>query len=180
MWQRFVVEMRKFVLIASFLFFFFGAFATYRRLILSEYQIDYFQYGYALIEALVLGKVILVGEIFHLGDRFHGKPLIVPTLYRTVSFSILVLVFAVLEHFVKGFIHGERIAAIVGDLAAKDGADIGARILVMFIAFIPMFAIWEIANLFDEGKLFELFFERGGTAGTSLPAMSKPASLRQG
>src|SRR5215831_480354 len=166
MWQRFLVEMRKFALVASFLFFFFGAFTTYRRLILSEYEIDYFQYGYALIEALVLGKVILLGEIFHLGDRFHGKPLIVPTLYRTFSFSILVLVFAVLEHFVKGFIHGEHIAAVLADLVAKGGADIAAKILVMFIAFIPMFAIWEIANLFDENKLFELFFERGGTTGT--------------
>ena len=108
MWRKFLVEMRKFAIVASFLFFFFGAFATYRRLILSEYQIDYFQYGYALIQALVLGKVVLIGEIFHLGGRFHGKPLIFPTLYKTFSFSILVLVFAVLEHFVKGFIHGEN------------------------------------------------------------------------
>lgn len=180
MWQRFLAEMRKFALVASFLFFFFGAFATYRRLILSEYQIDYFQYGYALVQSLVLGKVILVGEIFHLGDRFHGKPLIVPTLYRTFSFSVLVLVFAVVEHFVKGFIHGENIAAIIGSLAAKDGADIAARIIVMFIAFIPMFAIREIANLFGEGKLFELFFEHGGAAGTSLSDMTKVASLHQG
>lgn len=28
MWRRFVLEMRKFALVASFLFFFFGAFAT--------------------------------------------------------------------------------------------------------------------------------------------------------
>lgn len=93
MWRKFLVEMRKFAIVASFLFFFFGAFATYRRLILSEYQIDYFQYGYALIQALVLGKVVLIGEIFQLGERFHGKPLIFPTLYKTFSFSILVLVF---------------------------------------------------------------------------------------
>jgi len=178
MWERFVVEMRKFALVAAFLFFFFGAFATYRRLILSEYDLDYFRYGYALIEALVLGKVILLGEIFHLGDRFQGKPLIIPTLYRTFSFSILVLVFAVVEHFVKGFIHRENIAAILADLAAKDGATIAARILVMFIAFIPMFAIWEIANLFGENQLFELFFERGGIPATSLPNITKPASLR--
>lgn len=180
MLQRFLVEMRKFAIVASFLFFFFGAFATYRRLILSEYQIDYFQYGYALIQALVLGKVVLIGEIFHLGERFHGKPLIFPTLYKTFSFSILVLVFAVLEHFVKGFIHGEHIGAIVANLTAKDGADIMAKILLMFIAFIPMFAISEIANLFGEGKLFELFFERGGTAGAGLPDMSRAASPRQG
>lgn len=88
--------------------------------------------------------------------------------------------FAVVEHFVTGFIHGENIAAILADLAAKDGADIAARILLMFIAFIPMFAIWEIANLFGENKLFEPFFERGGTPGTGLPNMTCAASLRQG
>jgi len=180
MWQKFLVEMRKFAIVASFLFFFFGAFTTYRRLILSQYQIDYFQYGYALIQALVLGKVVLVGEIFHLGDRFQDKPLIVPTLYKTFLFSILVLAFAVLEHFVKGFIHGENVAAIAADLASKSGADIVAKILVMFIAFIPMFAISEIASLLGEGKLFELFFERGGSSGTSIPQMTKAASLSQG
>ena len=164
MLQKFYAEMRKFALISLFLFLFFGAFATYRRLILSEYQIDYFQYGYSLIEALVLGKVIMLGDLFHLGDRFRGKPLIVPTLYRTLAFSLLVLAFSLLEHFVKGFIQGKDIAAILADIAAKGGADIAAKILVMFIAFIPMFAIWEIAQLFDEGKLFELFFERGSAA----------------
>ena len=179
MWQKFLVEMRKFAIVASFLFFFFGAFATYRRLILSQYQIDYFQYGYALIQALVLGKVVLIGEIFHLGNRFHGKPLIFPTLFKTFSFSILVLAFGVLEHFVKGVIHGENLVAIFGDLASKAGADMMARILVMFIAFIPMVAISEIANPLSEGKLFELFFERGGSAGTSMPEMTKAASLSQ-
>jgi hypothetical protein len=180
MWQKFVIEMRKFAVVASFLFFFFGAFITYRRLILSQYQIDYFQYGYALIQALVLGKVVLLGEIFHLGDRFHGKPLIVPTLYKTFSFSILVLAFAVLEHFVKGFIHGENAGAIVGDLASKTGADIMAKVLVMFIAFIPLFAISEIGNLLGEGKLFKLFFGRGGSAAISMLEVTKAASLSQG
>jgi hypothetical protein len=89
-----------------------------------------------------------------------------------------VLVFAVVEHFVKGLIHGENIAATLANLAAKDGVDIAARILVMFIAFIPMFAIWEIANLFGENQLFELFFERGGTTGISLPNITTASSLR--
>src|SRR5262249_314700 len=156
MWQKFFVEIRKFGLIAAFMFFFFGAFATYRRLILREYQIDYFQYGYSLIEALVLGKVILLGDLFHLGDRFRGKPLIVPPLYRTFAFSIMVLAFAVLEHLVKGFIHGDSAAVVLVEIASTSGAEIGSKMIVMFIAFIPMFAIWEISNLFDEGKLFEL------------------------
>ena len=173
MLQRFLVETRKFALVAAYLFFFFGAFNNYRRLILREYDIEYFQYGISLIEALILGKVVLLGEIFHLGDRFRGKPLIVPTLYRTFSFSLLVLAFAVVEHFVKGFIHGQNFAAIVQEIAANR-AEIGAKILMMFIAFMPMFAIWEISNLFAEGKLFELFFEHGGAVRNELADLTKP------
>jgi hypothetical protein len=178
--QKFLAEMWKFALVALYLFLFFGAFATYRRLILSQYQINYLHYGYSLIEALVLGKVILLGDVFRLGDRFHGKPLIVPTLYRTLIFSLLVLAFTLLEHFVEGFIHGQSVAAVLGEIAAKGGADIAAKILVMFIAFIPMFAIWEISNLFEKGKLFELFFEHGGKEAAELSEMTKAASLRQG
>jgi len=178
MLQRFIVEIRKFGLIAAFLFFFFAAFNNYQRLILRQYHIEYFQYGYSLIEALILGKVVLLGEIFHLGDRFRGKPLIFSTLYRTLSFSLLVLIFAVLEHFVKGFIHGQNFAASLQEIAPR-GAEIGAKIIMMFIAFIPMFAIWEISNLFDEGKLFALFFEHGGTAGNELADMTKASPISQ-
>jgi hypothetical protein len=170
--------MRKFGLVAAFLFLFFAAFNNYQRLILREYHIEYFHYGYSLIQALILGKVVLVGEIFHLGDRFKGKPLIFPTLYKTFSFSILVLAFAVLEHFVEGFIHGQNFAAILQEIAAK-GTDIGAKIIVMFIAFIPMFAIWEISNLFGEGKLFALFFEHGGMEGSQLADMTKASPISQ-
>jgi hypothetical protein len=168
MWQRFVIEMRKFAVIASFLFFFFGAFSTYRRLILAQYQIDYFVYGYSLIESLVLAKVVLLGDLLHLGDRFRGKPLIIPTVYRTFVFAILVLVFTVLEEVAKGVLHGEGATTVLARLAAMNRAEIAAKILIVFIVFIPMFAIWQIANVFGPGKLFELFFEQRSPLGAQL------------
>ena len=75
------------MLVATFLFFFFGSFTTYRRLVLAEYQIGYFEYGWALLKALVLAKVILIGEILHLGERFHDRPLLVSTLWKTLMFG---------------------------------------------------------------------------------------------
>ena len=160
MWSRFVVEMRKFAVIAAFLFFFFGAFATYRRLILAQYQIDYFVYGYALVESLVLAKVVMLGDMLHFGERFRGKPHIIPTLYRTFVFSILVLAFTILEEVIKGLFHGEGPMAVIARLAAMNRAEIAAKILVVFIVFIPLFSIWEIANVIGPSKLAEMFFER--------------------
>jgi hypothetical protein len=40
-----------------------------------------------------------------------------------------------------------------------------------------MFATWEISNLFEEGKLFELFFEHTETAGSGLVDMTKAPSV---
>jgi hypothetical protein len=47
---------------------FIGAFTLYRHLILAEYGI-YFSYGSAIIEGLILGKIVLIGEALHVGER---------------------------------------------------------------------------------------------------------------
>jgi hypothetical protein len=161
--QAIITEARKMMVISAFLFLFLGGFATYRRLILSEYHIDYFQYGYSLIEALVLAKVLLIGDLMHLGERFRHRPLIIPTLYKTLSFSIFVLVFALFEHFVVGLFQGKDLAEVVREFATQGAPQIFAKLLVMVVAFIPMFAVWEISRVLGEGKLFRLFFEQGGT-----------------
>jgi len=46
---------------------------------LAEYQIAYLHYGVSVVEALVLAKVILIGEALRLGRGLEDKPLIVPT-----------------------------------------------------------------------------------------------------
>jgi len=49
-------------------------------------------YGFAVIEALVLAKVIMIGEVARLGRGLERKPLIYPTLYKTVVFHSLLSV----------------------------------------------------------------------------------------
>jgi hypothetical protein len=45
----------------------FATFTIYRRLMLAAHDITYTNYGFALIEALILGKVIMIGGVFRLG-----------------------------------------------------------------------------------------------------------------
>ena len=56
---RLMAEVKKTVFVFVYLAVFLGAFSTYRRLLLAQYQISYFHYGYTVIEALVLAKVIV-------------------------------------------------------------------------------------------------------------------------
>jgi hypothetical protein len=67
----------------------FAAFTHYRRLILADVGLVYTNYGVALIEALILAKVIMIGDVLRLGRMLENKPLILPTLIKTVVFTIL-------------------------------------------------------------------------------------------
>src|SRR5512147_3179960 len=97
-WKRKVVdEMVEYYFNFVYLAFFLVAFAWYRRLILAEYDILYLSYWAPLIEAAVLAKVIMVGELLPMGRRPKAPPLLVPTLFRTVLFSVWVGLFRILE-----------------------------------------------------------------------------------
>src|SRR5262249_26357857 len=86
--QKFVAELIEYWIVVVYLACFFGVFTWQRRFILAEYQISYGHYWVSVLEALVLAKVILIGDMVRLGRRFDEKPLLVPTLYKAVVFSL--------------------------------------------------------------------------------------------
>lgn len=146
---------------------FFGAFIWYRRFILAEYQISYLHYGVGLIEALVLAKVILIGDFMHLGRGLEEKPLILPTLYKTVVFTLFVGGFGLLEHTIHGLLHGKGLAGGLEELRSGGKYELFAKCLVVFFSFIPFFAFKELGRLLGEHKILSLFFRRRPKTGPS-------------
>src|SRR5215831_4439402 len=145
--ERAVEEFRVFGMTALYLWVFLGSFTVYRRLVLAETGVAYLHYGFALIEALIIAKVVLIAKLFGFTRRFEDKPLIVPVLYKSILFGILVLLFGVVEHLVEGWIHGEGLLGglrKIGDIGAYE---IGARVLVLIVAFVPFFAFAEIGRV---------------------------------
>ena len=140
-----------------------GSITTYRRLVMAEYQISYFRYGYSLVEALVLAKVIVLGRFLGLGERFRDRPLIVPTLYKTLVFSLLAFAFSILEHLILGLWHGKDPTKVLEEVMNQGVWESLAHAVVLFIALGPLFAVWETARVLGEGKLFDLFFKRKGS-----------------
>ena len=90
----------------------FAAFTQYRRIILAAYDITYTNYWIAVIEALILAKVIMIGAVFRLGRGLEHKPLIYPTLYKTVVFTLFVAVFTLAEHMAKGIWQGKGLMGV--------------------------------------------------------------------
>ena len=160
--QRVIRELLRYWINFVYLAVVFGLFAWYRRLILAEYEIKYLKYGVAIIEALILAKVIMIGDMLGLGREFKNKPLIYPTLYNSVVFSLFVGLFSIVEHSVDGLVHGKGPLAGLAGLRAEGWYELLARCLITFVVFVPFFAFKELAKAFhEEGKLAKLFFRKG-------------------
>ena len=136
----------------------FAAFTVYRRLLLSAHDISYTNYGFALIEALILGKVIMIGGMLRLGRGLEDKPLIYPTLYKTAVFTIFCAVFTLAEHAIKGLVSGHGMAAGLAEYTAQGYEVILANSMVVFVALIPFFAMKELGRLMGREKIGRLFF----------------------
>jgi hypothetical protein len=158
--QRILNEFLSYWIIVLYMAIFFGVFTTYRRLLLAHYQIDYAEYGVSVIRALVLAKVVLVAETLRLGRGFEDKPLVVPTLYKTLLFTICVVLFSGGEELVRSFIHGKGLTAAVDDVMSQLDFERLAKALVVFFAFIPFFMVRELGRVLGKGAIARLFFQR--------------------
>jgi len=138
----------------------FAAFTQYRRFVLAAYDIVYENYWVAVIQALILAKVIMIGAVVRLGRGLEHKPLIYPTLYKTVVFTLFVIAFAVVEHTVKGLWSGKGLTGGIVEMYGERLHELLAGALVIFVALIPFFAIRELSRVLGGDKLRALFFRR--------------------
>jgi len=164
--ERAIEEFKLFWIIALYLWVFLGSFTIYRRLIIAETGAAYLHYGIALIEALVIAKVILIGKLFGFSRRFEDKPLIVPVLYKSILFGILVLLFGIVEHLIEGWFRKQGLVAGLREIGDLGAYEIGARVLMLIVAFVPFFAFSEIGRVLGAQKLAAMFFSNQGAQAT--------------
>jgi len=159
--DKIVLEMIAYWINVSYLTLIFVVFTSYKRLILANYYISYSNWGISLIKALVLAKVIMIGGLFHFGRSLDNKPLILPTLFKTVIFTLWVALFATVESAIRGFLHGKGLDGALDHLLSEGTHEFFAKCLVVFFAFIPFFAFKELGRVFGKGKIWQLFFRKG-------------------
>ena len=147
-------ELRLLLIITAYLAILFCVFLSYRRLISRELGVTVLHYGFALVEALIIAKVILIGKAMGLGKKDRAGALAFATLRAAVVYGL----FSVLEHVVGGLIHGKGVAGGLRELAGEGIYEIVARALVLTVALIPFFAIWKLDEVLGEKKLSQIFF----------------------
>ena len=156
--EKAYLELKEFLIIALYLFVVFSLFLVYKSVILNEEHISYVARGIALINALVLGKFVLIARAFHLGDRANDAPLMYPTLLKSALFSIVLAVCKILEDAAVGFYHGKSFSDSIADLGGGTLKGILTMTVLLFVLLIPFFGFGELQRVLGAGKLTQLFF----------------------
>lgn len=160
--QRLVEEIKAFWVIALYLWLFLGMFVIYRRLVAAEVGAPYLHAGFAFVQAMIIAKVVLVGRMLRFTRRFDDRPLIVPVLYKSVLFGVLVVLFGIVEHVVEGWFHGEGPLGGLRTLAAIGAYELAARVVMLVVAFVPFFAFGELGRVLGFERLAAMFFSARG------------------
>jgi len=154
--QKAAREFKEYLWITFYLALLFCALATYTMLVLRKFDVSgYLNDAFALINALIIAKIILIGRMARLGSRAETRPLYQSVLYKSVVYGLLVFAFHLVEEFVKRLIHGEPRGTVFYSI---DLNDLASRSIVIFLAFIPLFAFMELRRIIGEEELHALFF----------------------
>ena len=158
--ERALEELKVYWIITLYLWLFLGLFTVYRRLVLAETGTVYLHYGFALVEAMIIGKVVLIGKMFGFSRRFEDRALIVPVIYKSALFGLLVLLFGVIEHLVAGWLHKQGLIGGLREIADLGVYELAARVLMMMVAFVPFFAFSELGRVLGVTRLAAMFFSK--------------------
>ena len=99
---------------------------TYGTLLLREYHVEYWSYAFALINALVIAKVIMIGEYAKLG-KYESRPLFLSAIWKQL---------------IKHLVHGEKLPGTFNEMRIDE---LLGRARVVFCTFIPLFGFRGIS-----------------------------------
>ncbi len=151
-------ETRLMLWVFLYVFLFLAALAAYRAVLLGAKGAPLTAILQCFIEAMVLAKVMVIGNALRLGDRLRLRRRALRVILRAAAFTVFALLFAGVEELAKGLYHGHSVTQTLEELRALGPELVLARAVVLFVFFLPLFLIWEVCRVLGEAKAIVIFF----------------------
>jgi hypothetical protein len=158
--ERISAELREFAILGTYLYVCFTALAFFKAAILHAEGIDFAPWVLAAVKAAISAKFMLIGRALHIGEGFRKYPLIIPTIYKSIAFVILVSALTILEEICMGYLHGQSIMDAMADIGGGTRDQRIATSFILLLIFIPYFAFRSLGDIIGDRVLLRLYFER--------------------
>lgn len=157
-------EVRSFLALFFYLWVVFGVFMLNQDIAQREDGINFTMQGFALVNALVFAKVVLVFNMFDPGAWLRKRPLIYPIVYETFLVTILLLVVHVAERVINGLIRGRTMLESLPSIGGGGLAGLLSASVIMFVALLPLFGLRNLDLAMGRGRLRAMLL--GGKSGS--------------
>lgn len=155
---RALEETRRFAVMFVYLWILFGLFVLNERVILQQRGIGFSMQGFAVFNALVLAKVMLIAEDLRIAGWLRPRPLIYPIVGESLIFTAMFICFHIAEHVVIGLFKGETVTSSVPAIGGGGLAGLLTVAVIFFVALIPFFAFRAVGRELGEGRLNAMLF----------------------
>lgn len=157
-WKK---ELKEVLAISTFFFIIFVLLLLLKKVIMADYELDFYVMGTALIGSLIIAKVVLVFDLLPITKKTDHLPNIYRVFFRSVIYISGYVIFTFLEHLVKGLIHGDGFTkAVEATLHSFTTPAFIVSFVGIMIAFLMFNAFWVIRATIGPAELYGMFFKR--------------------
>ena len=157
--ERAVTELERYAVITVYLWLLFGLFSLHKQLV-QGHGISVWQQGFAIVNALIFGKVILIGQALEVGKGLERRAVVWVVLGKSLIFAVLLLAFHIAEEAIRGWFESKPLSEAFGDFGGTLPGLL-ATAAIFFVTLIPFFAFQEASRVLGNGALWNLFFHSG-------------------
>jgi hypothetical protein len=159
--ERALAELKRYAVIVLYLWVLFALFGGYKRELLHENGISVWHQTFAIVNALIFGKVILIAQALSFGGNRKDRALVWSVLRRSLLFTIVLMLFHIGEEAIRAWFYGLPLSTAVADFGGGTWSGLLTYAAIFFVALIPFFAMQEIASVLGADALWSLVFTSG-------------------
>jgi hypothetical protein len=160
--ETIVRELKELLSIILYLACSFAVLATIKSIVLIQVGVNNFVHGYivAVVEALALGKVVLIAQNLKFMKAMNKKPIVRSAFIKCVIMSTIV--------FMAGHAEERMFAHHVADAHVKDHLSMQiAHFLSLLFIFYVLFVARELDHALGPGRMKKLLFEDHSATGST-------------
>jgi hypothetical protein len=149
-------ELRSYLIISGYIWLMLNLMHLHEAMLAGTYHFSLISHGWSIVNALILGKVILIAEAFHAGDRLAMRMPAFAVLIKSLMFGAAIIVFHLVERLVTALWDGQSFASALVLLRAEGVHHSLLTAAIVAIALAPYVLIKEIEKRTGQSDLLLL------------------------
>jgi hypothetical protein len=142
--ERARTELRSYVIISAYIWVMLNLMHLHEAVLAGTYHFNLISHGWSIVNALILGKVILIAEALHVGERIANRMPAIAVFIKSFLFGAAILVFHLAEHIVTALWHGQPLAVALDVFRTEGVYQSVMTAAIVSIALVPYVLIKEI------------------------------------